>query len=334
MLTNPNDIWLEMESEIIRLKKADGVVERLRVWVDDVYIYLGLNANTRKRMLTVSVPLQFVPNLQDIPDSKGYTVEFCKSSRGAEYIDITLTVMKFEYMDFFATLAMDLMRSLEKLNNKRFAVKTLIHRLTRWQQFLERENSSELSEEKQRGLLGELYVIKKKVESGINKKQVAVAWVGPTGANRDFSYKDVEVEVKTSLYRANEKMKIASELQLDESGLNHLYVYHLTIEKTPSRGWTLPKLVNRVRDLFESEPLFQQQINDKLEEMNYYDMYELSYDTQYTIRKESVFDVMGEFPRVLPSELKKGVSGCSYNVDLSECEEYIVDVNEMLGNLN
>ncbi|GEN46738.1 PD-(D/E)XK motif protein [Alkalibacillus haloalkaliphilus] len=333
MLEPPKNLWLEMESEIARSKKKDGVVERLQVWAGEVCMYIGLHANTRKRMLTVSIPVQMAPNPHDIPETKGYNVELYKSIRGDSYIDITLTVTKKEYMEFFETLTMDLIRRMDKITDEVIAVRTFIKRLTKWQQFLARKVSLKLTEEQQRGLLAELYLIKLKVNAGIDKALVINGWIGPEGANRDFSYNRLEVEVKTSLYRANEKVKIANEFQLDENRLNHLYMYHLSLEKTPNCGVTLPSLVNEVKDLFQTDPFIYQRFNDKLDEWNYDDLHDLSYDTSYEIRKESVFEVKGRFPRILPSEMRQGVSGVSYSINLVDCEDYLVNKNEMLVNI-
>ncbi|MEH7353978.1 PD-(D/E)XK motif protein [Neobacillus drentensis] len=331
--TNPNEIWLDMEYEIIRTKKADGVVERLGIWVEDVNLYLCLNANTRKRILTLSVPIRIVPNINDVPESKGYIVEFCQSSRGNEYVDIMLTLTKLEYREFFSTLAIDLMKTVEKVKKKRAAVTSFVQRLNRWQQFLERKNGSELSEEKQRGLLGELIVMKELIEANVNKKHVVDAWLGPTGANHDFSFHEIDLEVKTSLYHTSEHVKISTELQLDETGLTNLYLYHLTLERTPNRGISLPEAIKLVKGLLKCFPILEQQFNFKLDDFGYSDLHEYAYAGKYTIRKESIFNVQGEFPRLKPDNLRKGILKVSYHVDLAICADFQVDKKEIVRRL-
>ncbi|WP_449623127.1 PD-(D/E)XK motif protein [Robertmurraya sp. Marseille-Q9965] len=331
--TNPDEIWLDMENEIIRLKKADGVVERLGTWVEDINLYFCLNANTRKRILTLSVPFRIVPNINDVPESKGYTVEFCRSSRGNEYVDIMLTVTKLEYIEFFSTLAIDLMKTIEKAKKQRAAVNSFVQRLNRWQEFLERKNGSELSEEQQRGLFGELIVMKELIEGNVDKKRVVEAWLGPTGANHDYSFQEIDLEVKTSLYHISEYVKISTELQLDETGLTNLYLYHLVLEITPNRGVSLPEAIKLVSGLLNHHPILQQQLNLKLDQFGYSELHESTYTGRYTIRKESIFNVQGEFPRLKPENLRKGIFKVSYNADLALCSDFQVDKMEVVYRL-
>ncbi|CAN7578627.1 PD-(D/E)XK motif protein [Rossellomorea sp. LjRoot5] len=330
---NPEDIWSDMENELIRTKTAEGVLERLGIWVEDVNLYLCLNANTRRRMLTFSVPVLIVPNINEIQESKGYTVEFCNSTRGNKYVDIMLTVTKFEYREIFSTLALDLMKTIEKVNKKRVAVISFVQRLNEWQQFLERKNSSVLSQEIQRGLFGELIVMKELLEENVNKNQVVDGWLGPTGANHDYSFSEVNIEVKTSLYNTTDQVKISTELQLDDTGLQNLYLYYLVLEKTPNRGITLPEVINQIRSLLHQDPTVHQQFNFKLEDFGYIDLHESIYTEQYTIRKKAIFNVEGEFPRLVPEDLRKGVLKVSYIVDLSFCTEFKVEREEVVSRL-
>ncbi|WP_275887809.1 PD-(D/E)XK motif protein [Bacillus sp. P14.5] len=47
------------------------------------------------------------------------------------------------------------------------------------------------------------------------------------------------------------------------------------------------------------------------------------------MHEELAYEVKEKFPRIESKQLPKGVSRISYSLDLSHCEEFIVDVEDV-----
>ncbi len=137
------------------------------------------------------------------------------------------------------------------------------------------------------------------------------------------------VEVKTISVNNSDQITKNGERQLDETLLNKLYLYHLSIEFSCMNGQTLNDIVDQIRHLLSEDLVALNIYNAKLMEAGYFDLHrELYKDRCYKIRKKKIYKIDESFPRIKESELRDGVSNTIYSINVSTCSEYMVSENE------
>ncbi len=228
--------------------------------------------------------------------------------------------------DVFAYLCDNLIESIEKCDTETKAIKLVINKLEKWKSMFSKGTSEGLSVTEQQGLYGELVYLQKLILKDIFTSENALKlWVGPEKAMRDFQGNDWAVEVKTISINNSDQITINGERQLDESLLNRLFLYHLSVEVTRMTGQNLNDKVDELRQLLFNENIAFNIFNAKLMEAGYFDHHrELYKDRCYKIRKENIFRIDNSFPRIRESELRYGVSNTIYSINVSACSEYML----------
>src|ERR1035438_6335847 len=85
-------------------------------------------------------------------------------------------------------------------------------------------------------------------------------WVGPDGANKDFQFKDIAIEVKTTHSNHYNKISVNNENQLDTLNLKMLILFHLSLEIRDKAGITLNNIVDEIKEIivddYNAYPIF------------------------------------------------------------------------------
>lgn len=112
----------------------------------------------------------------------------------------------------------------------------------RWQKFLS-AGVEGLSEERQRGLWGELRFLRNDLVAVFGPQDSVSAWQGSRAAHQDFLFSSGAVEIKTTIAKGPHVVQITSERQLDDKGLPALYLRHFALAVREGVGETLPQMV-------------------------------------------------------------------------------------------
>lgn len=202
--------------------------------------------------------------------------------------------------------------------------------LDRWHNFFKKKWEAKLSEEEEAGLFGELYYINKWLEYFPTAPPLIINdWKGPLRFRIDFVRKKSGIEIKTLSPKIRDEVKISSEKQLELNPvINELFLYVLKIEKNDTVGSTLENIAKSIEEkLIKKAPSlavkFRETLllnNIKVEEYN---------SNYFFIHEEIAYEVRKNFPRIESQQLPRGVSRISYSLDLSHCEEFIVDVEDV-----
>ncbi|MER3126464.1 PD-(D/E)XK motif protein [Bacillus pumilus] len=202
--------------------------------------------------------------------------------------------------------------------------------LDRWHNFFKKQWEAKLTEEEEAGLFGELYYINKWLEYFPSSPPLIINdWKGPLRFRIDFVRKKSGIEIKTLFPKIRDEVKISSEKQLELNPvINELFLYVLKIEKNDTVGSTLENIAKSIEEhLIKKAPSlavkFRETLllnNIKVEEYN---------SNYFFIHEELAYEVRGKFPNIESKQLPKGVSRVSYSLDLSHCEEFIVDVEDV-----
>jgi hypothetical protein len=199
--------------------------------------------------------------------------------------------------------------------------------------FLEKHDPEGLSEEVQHGLYGELWFLQQVVIPSFGLSSLRY-WLGPEGANQDFSFEGCAVEVKTTVSQNPQKLSISNENQLDETRLNILFLMHLSLD-VRTKGETLPEIVESIRAILGKDSSSRVLFEKRLFKIGYLDIHAPKYsETSYKHRTSSYFKIEQDFPRIVPADLKQGVVQVRYSIEISACRSYAITELEVIESIN
>jgi hypothetical protein len=240
-----------------------------------------------------------------------------------------------QHRDIFEVLCEDLISSVSDESNEKKLVRSLLNRFEKWKSLFSKIASKGLTPEEQRGLFGELYFLRKFLQHRYDFEYALNTWIGPSGEIRDFQFNDWALEVKTSLSNNHQRVQISSERQLDNSHVENLFLYHLSLEQSQESGETLPLIITSFYEIIQSDTISLNKFRSKLYDVGYFEKHEELYEkTGYHVRQEKFYKVEGDFPRVQENELRNGVGDVKYSIIISQCSQYIKSENQVLDKLS
>lgn len=327
-------IWKELE-ESYNPEIQFGVLMR-RISPDISHdIFLGLEKTTSKRMLLIRVnKLEAIP-FEQLPVFRGFEISALKfPDEKPDKIIISLSLNDLSYSDIFSALCEDLFMIASRETDQPKMVRYLKERLLQWKQFLEIYGNQGLSPEAQRGLYGELRFMRDVLFQHMDISRAIDCWQGPSRKNQDFQIGGMGIEVKTSIAKQHQKIHIANELQLDDSNLESLYLYFISLAETSNLGETLPEIVDSIRKMIVLNNGPVSEFENQLFNAGFLDKHRNRYNkTGYHDRDVMLFTVDKDFPRIIESDLKSGVGDVRYSIDLSACMEFRIKNNVFIREL-
>ncbi len=242
-----------------------------------------------------------------------------------------------QHKDIFSVLSEDLISSIAEETNEIKLVSALLNRFEKWKSLFNKFTLQGLTSEEQRGLLGELFFLRKYLQYKSDFQNVLNTWVGTSKEIRDFQFNDWALEVKTTIGNNHQKIHISSERQLDTTHLKTLILYHLSLEKTQESGESLPQIITSILEILQADVISINRFRAKLYEVGYFDQHENLYTSVgYHVRQDNFYNVEGDFPRLQETELRNGVGDVKYTIIISQCQQYIqseIQVLDKLSNL-
>ncbi|SEN65068.1 Putative PD-(D/E)XK family member [Loktanella fryxellensis] len=235
-------------------------------------------------------------------------------------------------MELFETLCRDVMAAGELAETEAEALERAIGRTFRWHYLLRGGKLEVLSEEAQKGLIGEIEVLKLLI-ANLGPKPALTAWTGPSGAPKDFELKADCIEVKARRGASQPFVKITNEHQLADVPDRRLWLAVLAVDKVQQpHGKTLTEHVAEVTDLLErTEPSTIMDWDLHLADVGYDCLHD--YSAWRWIVSAPVFHTISEgFPRI-SAPVPLGVSTVSYSLALSACAPFRTDWADVQANL-
>lgn len=240
--------------------------------------------------------------------------------------------------DIFAVMSADLVSVTAAQPSAALALRRCIDRLCMWQGLFEKIPAEGLSEEKQRGLLGELLVLESLFLPRMGEVEAVEAWAGPDPAHQDFIRGGLAIEVKTSLAKRHARIQIANEKQLDDRPHEVLLLAFLRLDESAAHGDSLPVAVQRVRQRVGGAPGAAQTLADRLALSGYLDVHAPRYvRNRWQCSERRYFRVEGDFPRLTEANLPAGVGDIRYSIiadDLGDHEVLEDEVSALVENIN
>jgi len=264
--------------------------------------------------------------IKDPPDLFG--IETISMSANSETSRLVLILKEKANWELFFALCNDLLTATMPIHIPKTASTIILHRLKRWQDFLKKKRLDILSEEKIKGLIGELLFLSSHLIPKFGSTDAVRFWLGPEGAPQDFNVNRSAIEVKCQLGGTTPNVKISSADQLFAQ-LPKLFLFVVTLGKTTKgdkNALNLPSIIAGISERLEQESSSSlNHFQDQLMEVGYY--YSEKYlEYNYLLLEEHAYEVSDGFPRICPCDLKAGILRLTYNINLTDCSPYEIDI--------
>lgn len=302
-------------------------------------LFLAVRHPPGLRMLVLRLPSETTvgPVLQELgrlPSTPGLDLELATLSDSTR--ELQLSLGDTTLVDVFNVLVGDIATAVAATPAGPAGTTCMIGRFDRWVQLLRSLSETGMSEERRRGLFGELHMLRRLLGAGTDQQVAVSAWTGPDDTNQDFQMPGLAIEVKTSAARRPRTLMIASERQLDPAGSGRLLLGHVLVdERRGGQGASLNEVVATIRELLTTATA-RSRFDELVIRAGRLPHHAHRYDEpRYSIREEVVWRVEHDFPRITEADLRPGVGGCTYRISTAGLDHHVVsdaDFDELVRN--
>ena len=277
--------------------------------------FVGYDASTHKSLI-----FQLQEEHPLLPTSDEIHMERFQQRNGKwRYL---ISLQSPEHEDIFLCMCADLLEYSQNEECEKLAFQKLADRYGSWLKMMKHGRMPYMSEDAQRGLLGELRFLSERLSCPASQPLAIVkGWQGPDAEPKDFFYGNEWFEIKTVLQRV-EAVHISSMEQLDAPGKGTLILYTLARGGENGEGSiTLNQAVANIRKLLQGDGDALLLFEEKLLQVGYTKRDE--YDQKsYVFIEMSCYDVRDDFPRVNREMLPEAVGKLSYDLNIRALEPW------------
>ena len=319
------DPWEKIDSP----STADSVAAR-RVDANLPWDFFWARGVDGRVLLTLRHAVGSAPTTQ-LPRLRGIEVTLSPPDESDAQL-LAFKLLDSNQRDIFQTLCEDIISVASQVESEAGAVSAALTRTWRWHHLLRGGRGTLLSPEEQKGLLGELLVLERLLLPRMDASSAVMAWRGPLGAPKDFEIARVAIEAKARRGGATPSLSITSESQLDESGVDALFLYVVELNEAPmdgTQGLTLHDVAERIREQLQSlDPGSTGILESRLSAAGY--RVEDDYSSHRWLEGAThIYLVSGDFPRITSGEIRSGVSNVRYSVALADCEPFTTSISAL-----
>jgi len=269
------------------------------------------------------------------PNIRGLEVE----SRVLQGTDKSLLVVRLkdnEQKEIFHRLCTDIVSVTRPAESEAEAVERFLGRTWRWHRLLRGGSDARLSDEEQKGLIGELRFMRKHLFPTIGANASIKSWTGPLSAPKDFEVGRVAIESKARRGAATPFVLISNEYQLDPKGLDSLFLNISEVTSSSEGDATSITVTELARELLEEIGNEDESVVELFEErlsavgFDWNDDYS---DKRWSLGAEYLFEVGKDFPMVIPGMYPPGVNNVRYSISLPDCERFRTSYDVFYSNL-
>lgn len=237
---------------------------------------------------------------------------------------ILVTLRDMRYLDQYCLVLEDFVHAARHVKDSTGACRLLVAKLRAWLRFFA-DDFMRMSEERQRGLIGELAVLEW-AGQGLSWDTAIEGWTGPKAEDRDFRLPPWMMEVKTRLSGARDVVRVSNEFQLENEPNSNLYMCVATLGEDPEQGRSIVEWVHAVRaELQESAPGALVRFEELLQLAGYADVHFRGLSLRrYTNASYRLYSVRDGMPRLMARNLPPGVDHLTYHLNLADCAPFIV----------
>lgn len=257
----------------------------------------------------------------DMLDSSKSINTVCHKREDGKYY-ISFQLIENSQEDVFISMCSNLIEYSNEALTEKDALNKVAFRYKQWRRLMEHRNQAILSDEKRRGLIGELLFLKSVIEDEKPLQNALAGWVGPDGADQDFVYNGIWREIKTTGI-SSDQISIHSFEQLGEkSNIGELYIYRVDscAPETPN-AFTLRGLIKLLMRKFNGDIGLIEDFTVKLNAVGYVDM-EVYDKYTYKFDRRDVYDVNATFPRIVRADIRPEIIKVEYVLSISSIDNW------------
>ncbi|GAA1225588.1 hypothetical protein GCM10009665_15050 [Kitasatospora nipponensis] len=327
-MTITEDDWRELEAPQATPGRS---IRRLHPEsTHDMYLAVSHPGLRRMLVLKGDAPAAegVARSLSRLPPTAGLELQLNSLSRQDYELQVVLTAD--DLREVFSPLVADIAGATHSAPSTADALLAAVERFERWQHLLRSIGKDGLGPEIRRGLFGELLILRDYLMPSLPGLEAVNAWTGPTGTSQDFQLPSVAVEAKASTAKSTHRIRISSERQLDSTGTPALLLSLISLdERRGGSGESLNAMVDRIRERLTSVAA-RSRLDSLLIQAGYLPGHRDHYDEpRYTSRDLRFWSVRDDFPRLVESDLRPGVGDCTYHVDTSGLDDYLLTTDEV-----
>jgi len=298
-------------------------------------VFLGIKFPEMYRILIIRTPFAAGKDFNFKYEFRGLKFDKIYDHDDNKFLLLNLVLVDKQFKDVFDTLVGDIITSIINESDIKVILKNYSNRLIKWQSLFEKFKQQGLTSDEQRGLYGELFFMRKFLQTNSDFKNVIISWIGSEKQIRDYQFGRWSVEVKTTHGNNHQKVHISSERQLDATNLDNLFLNHLSLELRHQSGETLNQMVDSIIEILNSDYTALSSFRNKLIETGFFDHHRHLYsDAGYFIRQDVFYKVGNAFPRIEEKDIRNGVGDVKYSIVVSQCSDYISTEEEVFQALD
>ncbi len=326
-MTNKSDPWESLSPPVQATEVSARRVDHEPQW--DLYWALDTSSNC---LLILQHAPEYHPKNR-LPRLRGLEIEIKVQPAGEPKL-LIIRLKDNDQRDIFHLLCLDIIAATRLARSEEDAIERFLTRTWRWHRLLRNGRSDKLSDEEQKGLIGELQLIRQHLFPSIGIEAGIKSWTGPFGTPKDFEVGRVCIESKARRGAARPFVTISTEHQLDTDGIDALFLYVLEVTGTSlsdPKGLTVTEVSRSVLEEIQQcsasvVELFEERLSAT--GFNWEDDYS---QKKWLIGSECLFEVVGKFPRITPRMYPSGTTDVRYSISLQECETYRTDHTRMIS---
>lgn len=311
----PDDPWLQLEIphgvDAFTARRVNSRNPWGFFWATDVHVRCTLLL----RHAQPPVAAGAMPRLRDIE-------VFDVPAGDSDERLLGLRLLSEVHREVFLQLCLDVVEWASRTSSEGEAVSKVLARTWRWHQLLRTGMEDRLTEEAQKGLIGELLALEEVVLPNAPLRAAVQSWVGPLDAPRDFELGGVALEAKAR--RADHPfVEITSEFQLDQSGSERLFLFVAEVDRAlADTGVTLTDFAKGVYGRLASTDMSAAELfESKLLAAGF--TWEQDYaGIEWRCGIRAIWAVLDGFPRIRGREVVEGVSHVRYAIALAHLDAY------------
>ena len=293
-------------------------------------VFLATDFRKGVRLLYVKLERKHDIITEKIPRFRGLEISLSVTSIGQftneEFLKFTQSIPNTD--NIFELVISDICDKIIQIQNNRNLNGVLTKVVNEWKVFFEKQETEILSIASQKGLAGELHFLKDYLFQKYSFSESLFYWTGSDRTNHDFQILNNAVEVKTTSSKQHKKFTISSERQLDNTGIEHLYLslFALNLHSNmPER--TLPALVREIYTQIQDDPIATFQFQIKLAKYGYNEALAEKYTIGFSLFDVKFFEIVENFPRLLQTNLPNGVGDLKYSVVVAACMPFEIETD-------
>lgn len=326
-MNNIKNIWINQELN------SDSFTLREDFFVNKSFnCFVGRIGASNAKMFQIEIDIGTQIHKNYLKRFHGVEIRVLDSKKGKK--DITIILSDNDLMDVFILFIEDLIRSLKTINDENNIPLILNEKVGYWGKLFAKIKGELLSKERQRGLYGELIFLNTLLNRSNDFVKTISSWTGPDGSNQDFSNGLTAVEVKSSK-ATKPTVNIASELQLDWTILDNLYLHVIHLDELNNGPDTLKKMIEVIKQRVEKHPNLLRLFEEKLDLVGIPFGEEKHYnEVGFIIRSQRAYEVQNGFPVLINKTINnEAIHNVKYQIDLTALEPFETELESVISKM-